>query len=510
VSGYAGSGWGIGPWGGGVITTSEGVIVVINDAVALTDEASYEIPLRVAEAFATSPFSVRVRFSNKIDITFPPFVDASNYTIPGLTVLSAAVEDDYHVLLQTTPAQQKILYTVTVGQALSSNGDALGPDDSADFLGFALISSFFAGAQSTTKVELVFSTAMEQNAAFTDPASYTITAVTGSVPIPVLSATPSGPEPIRRVTLIVGTLLESLEYYAVVLAPEIVNVLGERPVPHMDIFQWADMTRPRTGRPLEIPIKDFSGEVTDGLLGAPDGQVFFSPALEEAVSSDSTIELETLSVCTRAYDEYRIPNPPDPVVLFTFGPGVTTVTGPSTVLWGDANRLGQAIMSLKETRFSDDVQVGSDFLAAMILQEPIDSTRGGFLNDPRFVMRGGSGSTESVSGTEAELGDTATVLESLKVERLAPGFTATWDTPVPKYFTTADNLTPIGPGPSFYDISAHDLLETQESAEGSSWTFERIATLDSVSTTDSVAAEMTYGVVAEDSVIIVEALIDLT
>jgi hypothetical protein len=315
--------------------------------------------------------------------------------------------------------------------------------------------TFLAGAQSPTKVEVVFSEDLQLNGALTSPLCYVIKAVTGGAAIAVLSATQSGGTPVRRATLVLGAPLKSLEYYSVRVTG-ILNVNGDPPNPEAVTFQWVDATRPRAGIPLEIPIRDFSGEVTEGLLGAPDGQVFFSPALEASVSSNSTIELQELGVCTRAYDEYHIPNPPDPSVLFTFRPGIPSVLGPTSVLWGDAYRLGQAILNVSQ-RFSDDVQGSSDFLAGMTLEETIDTSRGGFLNDPRWLLRG-SQSFSEVVGRSATLSDTATAQESLMVERITPGFTTTWDTPVTKYFTTMNNLTPVV-SPSFYDIAVSDTLE---------------------------------------------------
>ncbi len=328
--------------------------------------------------------------------------------------------------------------------------------------------TFLAGAQSPTKVELVFSATVQQNPALTNPLSYGVQSVTGGTVIQVIAATLSGGTPIQRVTLTLGAPLKSLEYYSVVTSG-VLDTNGDPPTPNSFVFQWADATRPRVGAPLEIPIRDFSGEVTEGLLGSPDGQVFFSPALEASVSSTSTIELQEVAVCTRAYDEYHIPNPPDPTVLFTFAPGVPGVLGPTSVLWGDAHRLGQAILDVK-SQYTDDVEGSSDFLVSVILEETIDTSKGGFLNDPRWLLRGSS-STSTTSGTTATLEDTYTLQESLRVDRIAPTFTTTWDTPVTKYFTTMDNLSPVV-SPSFFDIAVFDSLDIADEFDTFDDTFD--------------------------------------
>ena len=406
MSGFAGSGWGEGPWGGSTlddVSSGSTIDVVSGDTLTITD--SYSVPLRVQDAVGTTKFSVRVDFSQDLDITYPALSLTSNYTIPGLTVLSVTILSLSQVLLATTPAQLPIIYTVTVGDAVSLNGDILGVDDHADFNGFILIPTFLAGAESSTKVELIFSTAMTVNSALTSTASYKIQATDGDAIIPILSAAVSGPLPRQRVTLILGTPLTSKQYYAVTVANTVTDVLGLNVVPNMYIMQWADMTQPVFIAPLEIPVKDFSGEIHGGLLGNPDGQVFFSPAFE-TVGATSTIELEQLSVCTKAYDEYTIPAPPDPIPLMTFSPGSQSVIGPSTVLWAPAWRLGQVQMTLGRNEV-DQIQSANDGPVYGTLVETIDITRASFLNDSRWST--------------------------------FPGSIA---------FRTADNKTSIGPGPT--------------------------------------------------------------
>jgi hypothetical protein len=414
VIGGWGDGWGDFAWGGYVVSlplTGGGVVydVGVADTIAVTDPgASYDTPLRVSDAVAPSGITVRVDFSQDLDTSYAPLLDPSNYTIPGLTVTNVTVFSPFQVLLDTTPPQSAILYTVTVGTALSINGDSLGPDDSADFDGFVLVPTFIAGAESWDKVEVVFSTAMQVDSALTSPSSYSLKSTDGLATIPISSVALSGPTPCHRVTLTLGSPLRSKEFYALVVSPSVVSVLGITVVPNTYILQWADMTVARGIAPIEIPIKDFSGEVRGGILGSPDGQVFFSPALETA-PDQSTIELERVSVCTRAYDVYEFPNPPDPQPLYTFGPGTpASLLGSGSVMWAPAERLGQAHQNLFD-RHAEALLPTVDSPAYAKLVETIDITRASFNNDARWKTFPGNGAI---------------------------------------VFKTAGNLTFIGPGPT--------------------------------------------------------------
>lgn len=335
-----------------------------------------------------------------------------------------------------------VTYDVEIDDVIAATSDV--------FIGLQQIPTIIAGAQSPTRVEVVFSVAMSVDSNFLSGASYTITAATGSTYIPVLSVTPSGPLPLRRAILELGIPLDSKQYYFLTVALSVVSLTGDPADPNFTEFQWMDMTASVFVRPLVIPIKDFSGEVRGGLLGNPDGQIFFSPAYED-VDSTSTIELEQLSVCTKAYDEYHLPDPPDPVPLLTWGPGISSVIGPGSALWAPFDRMGLPRMDL-EVLSADDFQPAYDFNLQATLVETIDITKGGFMNDLRW-------------GTFPATGKTV--------------------------FTTAANQSPIGPGPT-----------TQLKLD-----WPKIYLDDSVSTTDQIVLnaidlEMQDSVVIDDSLIV--------
>jgi len=275
-----------------------------------------------------------------------------------------------------TSSVTPVFYDITIDETTIGLSDSI-------FIGLHQIPSVFAAAQSTTKVEVVFTVAMSIDSNFLNPANYTITHDEGSIQIPVLSVVASGPLPLQRATLEIGVPLESKEYYFLTVSHSLISLTGDFSIPDYTRFQWKDQTTPIFRAPLEIAIKDFSGEVHGGLLGQPDGLVFFSPALED-VTSTSTIELEQISVCTRAYDSYAMPNPPDPVPLMTWGPGVVSVTGPTSVLWAPHDRLGLPRMDL-EFDVGETFQPPYEYVISAVLVETIDITKGGgFMNDVRW------------------------------------------------------------------------------------------------------------------------------
>lgn len=271
------------------------------------------------------------------------------------------------------------------------------------------MTSFFAAVQSRHKVELVFSSDMLQNADFVDPLNYTITDLESNS-IAIGSVTPSGPAPISRATLALETDLSPSNYYIVTIDSAVKDSLGFSVSPLTYLFQWVGMPVPTPQRPLAIPIGHFSGEVTSGLLGLPAGQVFFSPALETA-SSSSTIQVDSVSVCTKAYDEYHFPELRDPQPFFTFQSGFYSSRLNEDALWASAERQGLSRVNLTDSQ-ADSVLIFDETICAVFLEEPIDITYGGFLNDDRWGLYDG-------------------VVQS---------------------FTVYDNIAHGGPGPSIYQI----------------------------------------------------------
>jgi hypothetical protein len=369
-----GSGWGSSPWGGdSPLVQSNPVFydVAVEDSISMLDVVSI------------GTYDILV--SDTISIT----------STISVNLKDVVVSDTIAITTDTNTG----IFDVGVNDSIVLTADI--------FVGLAQIPAFFVAAQSPTKVEVVFSVTMSVDSNFLSAASYTITQVEGSIQIPVLSAVASGPLPIRRVTLEVGVPLESKRYYFLTVGTTVISLTGDSSSPDYARFQWKDQTAPVFIAPLEIPIRDFSGEIHEGILGQPDGLVFFSPALED-VSSTSTIELEQLSVCTRAYDSYEMPNPPDPTPLFTWGPGITAVVGSTSVLWAPHDRLGLPMMNLQYD-VKDKFEPAYDLNLSAVLVETIDITKGGFLNDPRW--------------------------------KTFPATSAT-------VFTTAANQTSIGPGPT--------------------------------------------------------------
>jgi hypothetical protein len=247
---------------------------------------------------------------------------------------------------------------------------------------------------------------MNIDAIVTDPANYQLTRVDG-LPTAIVAIERTGPD-FTRIQLTLGQDLTPMGYYSIRLGALIRTAAGSTVSPDRASFRWKKVVP----RPIRIAFGSFTGEVTGGLLGSPAGQVFLSPAYGVSVAN-STIQVDRVSVCTRAYDVYRPPGIPDPQPLFTFParPGSSSLIGTlGGVLLASAYRLGQPEMRLTDVR-EDAVPAPVDGPAEGLLTETIDITRASFLNDDRW---------RTFPGTGALLG----------------------------VFRTADNQTSIGPGPT--------------------------------------------------------------
>lgn len=430
-------GWGGGSWGGGAfggsssgsvaytntvtetITISESLTLVVNYIPATAETISFNEalnvvgPLNLVGAVPISPFVVEVTFSHDIDPLFAANFSPSNYildpTIPPL-VIENVVQAASNAVFLITEEQDAFIYTLTVVTARSAPGDLLSPpNQTTTFPGFAIVPQFYAVAQSRRKVMLVFSSTMDQGphtgTAFTNPANYSIRDLQGNL-VPIVSVAPQGPSPESRATIILGADLTPGGYYVAHVGPAVKSTSDLSVAPPDSLFQWHTMEAPITTGPIVIPFSSFSGEVTTGLLGQPAGQLFFSPAFEHE-AENSIIQIDEVSLCTRAFDAYSFPQPVDPPALFTFSPTAPAgVLGPTSVLWSSAERQGLPRITLSNSH-TDTLPDPTDSRCHATLVEPIDITKASFLNDSRW--------------------------------KLFPGTLN---------FKTASNLSPIGPGPT--------------------------------------------------------------
>jgi len=410
--GKLGSGWG----GAYQVLLTE---VGLGDTLLLSESLSIDFPLAVIGATPLSPYAVRVQFSQVLDPSWAPNYDPVNYTLnPFLTVHEVLPGLNPAAVILITSPQQPTLYALTVSDARSLS-DSLGPQNTASFLGFPVAPSFIAAAQSTSKLAVWFSVPMRVDAEFSAPENYIVTDLKGNR-LFVVSATPSGPDPISRVDLelMPAYEFEPLDYYAVQVLPNVISLQGATCTPDTQVFQWREHLWAAKGvGPINIPIASFSGEVEGGLLGQPAGQIFFSPALEQPIAN-STLEVDEVSLCTRAFDVYEMPpQVPDPVPLRTWGGSVEThlVGGTNVgVLYAPAEHMGEVRLTLADLR-QETMPAPVDGPSTGILEEPIDILKGGFLNDPRWGLADGVLPDPSL-GT------------------------------YPAAFHTIDNLTPVGPG----------------------------------------------------------------
>lgn len=384
-----GTGWGgsVG-WGGAVSPLN--LPVTGSETLNLSEGLDIWLPLWVQAAIVTSPWGLIVEFSHNLDPAYPPHLNVSNYSIsPPLVVAGAFAGPAANQIRLETSEQAATSYTLIVSNARALTGDTLDPArDTVLFFGFPIAPNYFATAQSRTKVMLTFSATLEINVAVTEPTNYTITDIDGT-PVTVDSATvnQTQSEPMW-VTLELGANLTPGGYYVCTLDPAIINTGGSPYSPLTDVFQYIERERQ-----YDVPISAFSGEVSGGLLGQPLGQVFFSPALEGLTSTPatSTIQVDSVSVCTRAYDVYEFPEIPDPEPLMTFGAGAynsSVLNDTDNVLFATADRLGLAHVNLSD--HPEDTWGGAaDGPCDATLQETFDQSRVALLNVDDWVLYDG-------------------------------------------------------------------------------------------------------------------------
>lgn len=372
---------------------------------SLPDASSF----RVIGAAAASSTQVLVSFSFPLNLSYAPFVSPANYSIPGLTVVGAAVHNATTIRL-TTSTHSYTLYTVTVAQGQSAGGDLLDPlYRTATFTGQPSIPVYAPIGVRNNAIRLVFTEPMLLNAAVLDPASYAVTDIQGN-PLTVLSVTSEqGASNPLAVVLGVTPTMGAAEWYVATVGPGVVSAAGGLPVlPASQQFQWVEPVLNTV-----IPILKFSGEATGGILGQHAGLVYFSPALDAAVAG-SIIQIDSVEVCSKAYDEYTFPQPPDPPALFTYGGPAASwgvINSPEAVLWGAFPRLSEARFEFGG-QYDEPMPQAVDGPATATFTEPFDPSYVAYLNNPAWV--------------------------------LYDGLTAT----TPPMFICADNLAPIPPGPT--------------------------------------------------------------
>jgi hypothetical protein len=366
-------------------------------------------PFGLESVTPLTPTLIRVRYTALFDQSFVPLVNLANYSIfPALTIHSIVIETAQTVLITTDP-QEDTLYTLTIQQAQGYFGQPLDPDlDSATFNGLPALPSLGVVATRENRVRVIFTEPMLENAALTSPGQYNLADLSGN-PIPILSVTiEQDAPPIRSVVLHTGTDLTDEHHYRVTVLGGVVTEDFDPLTPNTGIFQWVD-------NPLrtQIPLDRFSGEVLYGLYGIHGGLVFFSPALETA-AANSTIQVDQVDVCTRAYDEYKPPQPIDPKVLYTHGvnvtptPATTTLNNAGIVLWTGFPRLVDAKLELSDLQ-EDTFPAPVDGPCDAILQEGLDPDYVSLLNNTNWKLFDNAGEP-------------------------------------PVYFKTADNLAPIPGG----------------------------------------------------------------
>jgi hypothetical protein len=423
----------------------------------------------VAGATSYSPHFVQVRFTDLLDFSFLPLTDPTNYSIsPTLVVHSVIVESADSVVL-ATDAQSAVLYTVTVTAARSFFGTPMvPPNNTATFTGSAFVSGgYFAVGTSPTRVRCIFSTQMQLGADLTNPANYTVTDLNGTV-LPVLSAQPEQTGNPFSVVLTLGVPMQTTSWYQTILSPALVDIHGNAPKPSAVDFQWV-----LPAQNIAVPISEFTGEATGGPFGNHNGLVFFSPSLNVA-ASNSTIQVEEVDVCTKAYDEYHPPVPLDPAPFFLWsqiGPQ-TTLGEPGIVLFGGFPFLSEAKFEVEftGTHVNDLMPEAFDGSCSVVLKASFaPTTLFSLLNDTAWSLFAGndvryadisaavamSGDSHTFADTPPDLTDAATVQADSSLSALA---TVTGTESCPPMFVCADNSVVPTPGSETIIVLRHAIM----------------------------------------------------
>lgn len=364
-------------------------------------------PFGLESAVSLSSTSVRVRYTALFDSSYLPLTDPSNYSIsPSITVTSVVIESAQSVILITSP-QTDVVYTLVIDQARGYFGQSLDPDlDSVTFNGLPASPTFHAVATRATRVRAIFTEAMLQNAALTDPSEYTLSDLSGNLVV-ISDVEVEQVTDVRSVVLTLATDLEDEHHYRLTVSTSILTFDGDSISPDTSVFQWVSNAL-RT----QVSLEDFSGEVQGGLYGVHGGLVFFSPALVNS-AANSIIQVDSVEVCTKAYDEYHFPSPIDPPVLFTYGAGVVptptvTTLNSTAVTWAKFPRLVDATMTLSDLQ-EEEMPAAVDGPCDATLTETWDLDYVSLQNNTAWKTFDNAGEP-------------------------------------PIYFKTADNLAPIPPG----------------------------------------------------------------
>lgn len=340
---------------------------------------------------------LEVQFSDSVNAGDPNTVSPSSYTIGELIINSVQLKEGTpSSVLLVTSAQQYQVYTLVVSISLQSAYNvALDPQaNSATFTGYSTTPTFSASAQSRTKVQLAFVQPMLNNEFFTNPSSFTLTDLSGTaVPVTSVGANTVGGSTMRC-TLTLGSALSPGVPYSITVSSDIVTAAdGLQVYPKSSVIVWNEKLLT-----LSISVSKFSGELRGGLFGNPNGLVFFSPSLTEVHAPNSSIQVDEVDVCTKAYDTYTFPSRLDPPVLFTHGGGLVgnvagSVLGPTpspVVLFATFDRLGETHTSLSNKK-QDTVATATDSRAIATLTQALDPTKVSYLNNTHWHLYNGAG-----------------------------------------------------------------------------------------------------------------------
>lgn len=240
---------------------------------------------------------------------------------------------------------------------------------------------------SLSKIFLVASSPWEDASLAADPLLYSVTKKDGSA-VGVTSASAVGPRFSERgVYLHLRNPLSIGDVVFVSVDPSIL-LQGSVPVSPNPLFLRAEEQR----RSISFGGGSFTGEAITPFLGAPAGQVFFSPSLESPVATASTLEVDQVDTCVDLVDAYTFPPFLDPKVFFTYGIGASLdpgILGSSAFTLAGASpfRYNEAVFTLSPTE-EDTLGALADGPALGLLVETFDPSQVALLNNSYWTLEG--------------------------------------------------------------------------------------------------------------------------
>lgn len=339
-------------------------------------------------ARATNSRTVRLTFTEQPDSTDSATLNPLNYVIQKvvggllLTTQRVVVDPDDPLSLQvfTLENYEYARYQVTVDlSVVSVTGQSIDSDyRSALYSGFVAQGILQAQALRAEAIVVLFGQEMIADAELITSSNYVVADAGGNL-IPVVGVTPNLLVNPTRVTLELGSPLVFPRFYTLAVSDQVLSTQG------LTVLPATSAVKPyNPNRLARIPLSKFTGEVHSDLFGNPEGLMFFSPSLIPSGAPNSSLQVDEVSVRTRAYDQYVFPDQPEaPNTLYTYGLGTDTRLN-QNALFAKFGRQSQVKMRVSDLR-EDILAAPTDAPPSQTIIERYNPDLIALLNNPGFL-----------------------------------------------------------------------------------------------------------------------------